>query len=152
MIMVNSTSGSQDERTPGDGRRRFCQVMLGGMTGIAVGTIGYPIVTFLRLPMSSKPEDVLEVSLDDLADGTAVWGEHLGRQIVVIEKGNEIRAFDGACTHLGCIVQWDRATSTFRCPCHGAAFDDRGHPVFGPVNTPLRRVEFVVEAGVLKIA
>jgi Rieske Fe-S protein len=48
-------------------------------------------------------------------------------------------------------VLWDGATRTFKCPCHGAAFNDQGEPIAGPVNSPLRRVEFAVQDGVLKI-
>jgi Rieske Fe-S protein len=150
--MTDIHASAEDERASGSGRRRFCQILLGGMTTVAAGTVGYPVVTFLRLPKSSQPEEAMEVAVRDLADGSAVWGEHLGRQIVVIRRGEEIRAFDGACTHLGCIVQWDRAEGVFHCPCHGAAFDDNGNPVYGPVNTPLRHVEFNVKDGVLRIA
>ena len=89
--------------------------------------------------------------LDALAEGYAFWGEHKGKQIVVVKLSGELRAFDGTCTHLGCIVQWDSASRGFRCPCHEARFDDLGNPVSGPVNIPLRRVGFVIEDDMLKI-
>ncbi len=150
--MSKPASGSQHESAPNDGRRRFCQLALGGMTLAAAGTVGYPIISFLKLPKSLRPDEALEIALADLPEGSAIWGEHNGRQIVIVKADGEVRAFDGACTHLGCIVQWEGASRTFTCPCHGAAFDAAGNPVSGPVNIPLRPVEFVVKDGVLKIA
>jgi Rieske Fe-S protein len=138
-------------RSPDGTRRRFCQVAIGGTAVVSAATVGYPIVTFLRLPKSLGPEELMEVPLDALAEGYGYWGEHRGRQIVVVKLNDEIRAFDGTCPHLGCIVQWESASRGFHCPCHNARFDDLGNPISGPVNSGLRRVEFVVEDGVLKI-
>lgn len=132
-------------------RRRFCQVAIGGTAAVSAAAIGYPVIAFLRLPKSFGPQELMEVPLDALVEGYGYWGEHKGRQIVVIKLKDEIRAFDGTCPHLGCIVRWDSAARGFRCPCHDAAFDDLGNPIAGPVNRPLRRVEFVIEDTVLKI-
>jgi Rieske Fe-S protein len=113
--------------------------------------MGYPIVSFLQLPKSLGPVELMEVPVAELVDGQGRWGSHRGKQIVVIKLGDEIRAFDGECTHLGCIVHWDSSSRSFRCPCHDGKFDDLGNPVSGPVNVPLRRVEYTIEEGVLRI-
>ena len=139
------------ERGPDDGRRKLCQAALGGMTLVAVGTVGYPIVSFLKLPKSMRPKKIMTVALAELAEGAAVWGEHEGRQVVVVKLEGEVRVFDGACTHLGCIVQWDVTERMFKCPCHGAVFDGQGKPVRGPVNVPLHTVKYTVSDGVLKV-
>jgi Rieske Fe-S protein len=133
------------------GRRRFCQFAIGGMAAVSAGTVGYPVAAFLSLPKSLTQEENLEVPLAELGEGAAVWGERMGRQIVIVKTPDGPRAFNGACTHLGCIVQWDGSTRTFKCPCHGAAFSDRGEPVSGPVNVPLRPVAFEIKDGVLRI-
>jgi Rieske Fe-S protein len=152
------TSGGSAERSPNvadcpesSTRRRFCQVAIGGTAALSVAAVGYPIITFLRLPQALGPEELMEVPMENLVEGYAYWGEHRGRQIVVIRLNDEIRAFDGMCTHLSCIVHWESANQRFLCPCHGAAFDDLGNPMAGPVNMPLRRVDFVIEDNVLKI-
>lgn len=149
--MNDKTFANQPASPVDQGRRRLCQAAIGGMAVAAVGTVSYPILTFLKLPKSPKQVESLEIALSELAEGSDLWGEHMGRQIVVIRTGGDVRAFDAACTHLGCIVKWDGASRTFKCPCHGAAFDDQGTPVSGPVNTPLRPVKFEVTDGVLKI-
>jgi nitrite reductase/ring-hydroxylating ferredoxin subunit len=42
---------------------------------------------------------------------------------------NGIIAFSAACTHMGCLVQWQSAERRFLCPCHGGLFDENGNPV-----------------------
>ncbi len=147
----HGNGADQIERPIDSGRRRLCQVAIGGTAVVSAAAVGYPIVAFLRLPKLLGPVELMEVPLEELTEGYGYWGEHMGKQIVVVKLDGEIRAFDGTCPHLGCIVQWDSANRGFRCPCHEARFDDLGNPISGPVNSPLRRVEFAVEENVLKI-
>jgi Rieske Fe-S protein len=62
-----------------------------------------------------------------------------------------IVAFSAACTHKGCIVQWQGNKRRFLCPCHGGAFDATGNPV--PVEeresylTQLPRLETRIDNG-----
>jgi len=37
-----------------------------------------------------------------------------------------IIALSAACTHMGCIVQWQNADHKFHCPCHGGLFTANG--------------------------
>lgn len=147
----DGNDADQLERPTDRTRRRVCQIAIGGTAVVSAGTVGYPLVAFLRLPKALGPVELMEVPLEELADGYGYWGEHKGRQIVVVKLAEEIRAFDGTCPHLGCIVQWDSAARGFHCPCHDARFDDLGNPIAGPVNVALRRVGYVVEEDLLKI-
>ena len=38
----------------------------------------------------------------------------------------KIIAMSAACTHMGCIVQWQGSTRKFNCPCHGRKFTEYG--------------------------
>ncbi len=35
-------------------------------------------------------------------------------------------AMSAACTHMGCLVQWQDSDSKFHCPCHGGLFTEYG--------------------------
>jgi Rieske Fe-S protein len=65
--------------------------------------------------------------------------------------GNEpVVAVSAACTHMGCIVQWQDADHTFHCPCHGGLFTEYGMiDKHSPLLylKPLPRLETKVEEG-----
>ncbi len=41
------------------------------------------------------------------------------------ESGADHRPL-AACTHMGCIVQWQNSDHKFHCPCHGGLFTASG--------------------------
>lgn len=83
--------------------------------------------------------------VDDVGDVPAGEGRLVRRGA---KKLAAYRAPDGAltvcsatCTHLGCIVSWNRAEHTWDCPCHGSRFAPDGSVINGPAVTPLAREE-----------
>ncbi len=63
------------------------------------------------------------------------------QSVVFIEKdGDAYRALSATCTHLGCRVNWDASSSTYKCPCHGGVYDRQGKVVSGPPPAPLTKV------------
>jgi cytochrome b6-f complex iron-sulfur subunit len=133
-------------------RRGFFHVCIAMMAGIAGFIVAFPVFSFLRLPKRIHTAKSIELPLADLKEDQALFFEREGVQVVVIYTNREPKAFDAACTHLGCLVSWDQNAHVFHCPCHGAVFDDQGAVVKGPVNAPLKKVEFQIAKGVLVIA
>jgi Rieske Fe-S protein len=46
-----------------------------------------------------------------------------------------VLAMSAACTHMGCIVQWQDSDRKYHCPCHGGLFTEYGKP---DNSTPVR--------------
>ena len=69
------------------------------------------------------------------------------RVVFLVRSGEQVKAIDSTCTHLGCRTRYDREAGQFLCPCHGGAYDLDGHVVAGPPPAPLRRLNARVEDG-----
>ena len=63
-------------------------------------------------------------------------------------KEGPIIALSAACTHMGCIVQWQDSDHKYHCPCHGGLFTEYGKPDNSSsvrYLTPLPRLETKIE-------
>lgn len=56
---------------------------------------------------------------------------------------HDIVAYSAMCTHMGCLVAYDAATQTLKCPCHFSVFDPEncGQMVCGQATEDLPQVE-----------
>ena len=70
-----------------------------------------------------------------------------GTPAVLFRTKNGIFAYSAVCTHQGCTVQFNSASSKLQCGCHGAVFDpfNEAKAVAGPTNTPLAKIEVATE-------
>ncbi|HYP22925.1 MAG TPA: FAD-dependent oxidoreductase, partial [Actinomycetota bacterium] len=69
----------------------------------------------------------------DLAPGeAAVVGTAPGQVAAYRDDAGELHKVSAVCTHLGCIVSWNNAETTWDCPCHGSRFDVDGKVIQGP--------------------
>lgn len=59
---------------------------------------------------------------------------------ILINNGQQPRAFEAKCTHLGCKLKTAEADSLV-CQCHGSKFDLAGVPTQGPARDPLLEME-----------
>jgi len=53
------------------------------------------------------------------------------------DPNGNVTTLSPTCTHMGCIVHWNEAESTWDCPCHGSRFKPTGQVIGGPAETPL---------------
>lgn len=76
-----------------------------------------------------------------LSGGSTGW-KNSGQEQVI--------ALSAACTHMGCIVQW-QADRQFHCPCHGGLFAADGSPAAGASGKlylrPLPTLDTKIEQG-----
>ena len=84
--------------------------------------------------------DVDRVS--DIARGTgAVMRDGLKKVAVYRDSEGALHTCSAICPHLGGIVNWNSAETTWDCPCHGSRFDPYGKVLNGPANTGLGPAE-----------
>eukprot|EP00434_Breviolum_minutum_P006906 symbB.v1.2.006095.t1/scaffold359.1/size220467/5 len=57
-----------------------------------------------------------------------------GEPYYLISTPDNIKDFAllSVCTHLGCVVPWNKAANKFCCPCHGSQYNEEGKVVRGP--------------------
>ena len=79
-------------------------------------------------------------SEDDVPPGEArVVRDGLGRKGVYRDEHGEVHAVSLRCTHLGCLLRFNAAETSWDCPCHGSRFDVDGQVLEGPAVEPLER-------------
>ena len=50
------------------------------------------------------------------------------------------------CTHLGLTLRWNRAETSWDCPCHGSRFGHDGTLLQGPAVHDLQRLDVSAES------
>lgn len=65
---------------------------------------------------------------------------HGKKTAVYRNEEGRIHAVSAVCTHLGCIVHWNKADKSWDCPCHGSRFDAEGKVISGPTRKELEPV------------
>ncbi|MBI5050140.1 MAG: Rieske 2Fe-2S domain-containing protein [Nitrospirae bacterium] len=65
--------------------------------------------------------------------------------LAVLPEG--LTAFSAVCSHLGCLVDWDRGKELFLCPCHGGKYDIAGNVAGGPPPESLTRLPVEIREG-----
>jgi len=127
------------------GRRKFLNFLIGGGLLGWIGSVIYPIFSFL-IPPKIPEANVNSVNAGPAAEFPANSGKiiQFGRKPVLLIKNEagEFHAFDGTCTHLDCIVQYRDDTKQIWCACHNGVYDISGGTVSGPPPRPLQ--EFTV--------
>ncbi len=72
-------------------------------------------------------------------DEGAIVGAGVGQRAAYRDRDGRLHELSARCTHLGCIVAFNRATRTWDCPCHGSRFALDGSVLEGPAISPLAR-------------
>jgi glycine/D-amino acid oxidase-like deaminating enzyme/nitrite reductase/ring-hydroxylating ferredoxin subunit len=81
-------------------------------------------------------------SVDEIARGSgALVRQGLEKLAVYRDDEGQLHACEAKCPHLGCLVHWNPAETTWDCPCHGSRFDRYGKVINGPANRDLAPAE-----------
>lgn len=89
------------------------------------------------------------IPVDSIPEGRLVRGKFDGKTLVILRRGDDIRAFRGTCTHLGGpLAEGLLVGDRVRCPWHQACFDLRsGEAIAAPAFAPLKRYGVEIKDG-----
>ena len=114
----------------------------GGLWDYLVENMDYP-----RYLVSGwlKPSQIR--SADQLSMGEGAVLSENGKQVACsCDEHGHVTKVSAICTHMGCIVRWNKAEKTWDCPCHGSRFLANGEVIGGPAETPLEAIETPAES------
>jgi glycine/D-amino acid oxidase-like deaminating enzyme/nitrite reductase/ring-hydroxylating ferredoxin subunit len=77
-------------------------------------------------------------SVRELKRGDGLIIGSRGKKVAAFrDRNGKIHRLSPVCTHLGCLVRWNGAESTWDCPCHGSRFKPTGEVIAGPAEEAL---------------
>jgi cytochrome b6-f complex iron-sulfur subunit len=133
-------------------RRSFLKLLTSALGLSALGSFAYPLFRFL-LPIESavKVKKIILPKAEIPVNATKDLMIGLTPAIVLNTRDKGFLAFSKVCTHLGCLVKYDKERLLFICPCHAGMFDLEGNVVSGPPPQPLQKFAVKVEGDNLVI-
>lgn len=133
------------------GRRTFLGMCIAGFSALIAGAAGWPVIKYLSPLAKSGTEGKVVILEKDLVDGAKFFEFAGSAAVLVRKKGGELVALSAVCTHLGCIVQWEKETQNLLCPCHGGRFSTEGAVIGGPPPKALLKIPVAVANGSITI-
>ncbi len=138
-----------DKNNSEDVNRRgfFKRILMGVGVTLSYGTGAVYGLQFL-LPAKKKDRfrKILVTSLKDIPkDKGKTFKDLQGREMLLVNTNEGLKAISTTCTHLGCKSYWEPENTRFFCPCHDGVFDVNGNVVSGPPPRPLDKYEVEVD-------
>jgi len=126
-------------------------VATGAAAGIGLLAAAVPVTRYLAPVAGVGGDGTAEVPADQLGVWQAERVLVAGRPGFVVRTPDAVHAVSGVCTHLGCVVKWQRSRRIFFCPCHGGRFAPDGTVLGGPPPSPLPQFDVAEQQGKLVV-
>lgn len=127
-------------------RRRFIQFFLSALGLATAASLTYPLLRFLSPPGGGAQVRKITLKKDEIPVGEAKEIVFNNIPALIINRpGKGFIALSKVCTHLGCLVSFEKEKGRLLCPCHAGAFDLEGNVTSGPPPKPLARFPLHVE-------
>ncbi|KAG7557762.1 Cytochrome b6-f complex Fe-S subunit [Arabidopsis suecica] len=136
------------DRVPDMEKRKLLNLLLVGALSLPTGYMLVPYATFFVPPGTggggggTPAKDALgnDVVAEEWlkthgpGDRTLTQGLKGDPTYLVVENDKTLATYgiNAVCTHLGCVVPWNKAENKFLCPCHGSQYNAQGRVVRGP--------------------
>lgn len=112
-----------------------------------VGGRNKELVFFPLIPEEEVPRSGVKKS--ELA--YVISGKERKVRVFIISTSNGLSVFSATCTHLGCLVNYNKEKHEFICPCHGGRYDLTGKNIAGPPPAPLTRFPIQTQNGMIAV-
>jgi Rieske Fe-S protein len=123
-------------------RRQILNWFLGTSFGALIASCIYPVLRYMT------PPKIAEAATNQIEAGQVNDPQLMERGYKIVRFGAEpvilvkaadddFRAFSATCTHLDCIVGFQKEQTRIYCNCHGGCYDLQGRNVSGPPPRPL---------------
>lgn len=133
-------------------RRRFLKNLLAFLGSTVVVSFTYPLLRFFSPPAGEAGAKKLTIKKNEVPSGEAKEVVFDNTPVVIVNRPDKgLIALSKVCTHLGCLVEYDRAKKRLLCPCHAGIYDLEGNVVSGPPPKPLPKVSIKVEGEIIVI-
>lgn len=137
---VRAPQSEASDSPPSPSRRRLINFLLGGGLTATLGSIFFPIISFLLPPKvrEATQSSVVAGKVGELSPNSGKvfkFGNKPG--LLVFTENGEYKAFTAVCTHLQCTVQYRPDFKHIWCACHNGHFDLSGKNIAGPPPSPL---------------
>jgi len=133
-------------------RRQFLWRAFAAIGFTFLASFVYPIYRFFSPPAEEAGAKQLVLSKKDIPVGDAKAVVFNNTPVVVINRPDKgYIALSRVCTHLGCLVDYEKDKKRLFCPCHAGTYDLAGNVTSGPPPKPLPQVPLKVEGDSLII-
>lgn len=162
MLMMAAASPANTGMVPDMAKRTLMNYILLGSVAGAVGSLAGPFLFFFvpaGVGGGSSGVTAKDRNGDDVKLATWKAAHKAGdyelvqglkgdaTYLVSTEDGIKDFGINAVCTHLGCVVPWNKAENKFMCPCHGSQYDANGKVVRGPAPLSLALAHVATDDG-----
>lgn len=127
-------------------RRSFLKSLLAVLGMASFSSFAYPLIRYLAPPGSSDMDKKVILAKSEISAGGSKVILFNDKPVIVINRpGKGFVALSKVCTHLGCLVEYEKDKNRLVCPCHAGTYDLEGKVLSGPPPRPLPQVALKVE-------
>jgi cytochrome b6-f complex iron-sulfur subunit len=139
----------------GKSRRNFLSRILAGWLALVLLPAVYVIIKYIIPPKLREAvlQTIFAGKMSDIPVNSYKIVRYNKKPIIIIHtETGEIKAFSAACTHLGCIVDFEPENKRFHCNCHDSLYDLNGMNYSGPAQKPLAPYRVTVKDNDISIS
>lgn len=127
-------------------RRIFLKFLTSVFGVTALGTFTYSLLRFFIPGEVGVKAEKIFIAKSEIPLGAAKDLVFRGLPTIVINRKDKgYIVFSKICTHLGCLVKYDKEKQLLLCPCHAGRFDLEGNVISGPPPKPLMKFPVRIE-------